>query len=83
MYPTAEHAYQALKFIKSAPNIYQMIVHAKSPLEAKEIKDTYIDQIDPSFEAKKVEVMKEIFLEKAKQHLEVREALRKSGTNII
>lgn len=83
LYPTAEHAYQAVKFKGNHPEIHDIIVKAKSPLEAKKLKDKYKDKVDSNFEENKVKIMEDIFRKKTKQHEEVRKALISSKDTII
>jgi N-glycosidase YbiA len=82
VYPTAEHAYQAGKFLHNQ-NIHDEILRAISPLQAKNISHQYSSMKDPDWEQKKVEYMQRIFEQKLLQHREILEALQKTGNEDI
>lgn len=78
LYPTVEHAYQAAKFSDEA--IAEQVRLAKSPALAKAAAYQFKDQWRPDWHEIKVEVMTRIVSAKLKQHEEVRQALKKTGT---
>lgn len=83
VWPTAEHAYQAAKFLDQ--DIIDKIGNATSPYFAKSIGN------DPQFDSQKREnwramkrgIMKEILLEKALFHMHVYETLRRSRGKVL
>lgn len=82
LYPTCEHAYQAMKC--TDPEGQEAIRHARSPLEAKRLaNETYKAARDPDWATSKVAVVEEILRAKLAQHPEAQEALRKSGNEEI
>jgi ribA/ribD-fused uncharacterized protein len=82
LYPTCEHAYQALKCTDSAGQ--EAIRNARSPLQAKILaNETYRTAKDPNWDSKKVAVVEEILRTKLAQHSEARDALRESGNDEI
>ena len=82
LYPTSEHAYQAVKC--TDPEGREDIRNARSPLEAKILaNELYKSARDPDWANKKVAVLEEILRAKVAQHPEAQEALRKSGSEII
>lgn len=77
-YPTAEHAYQAMKC--TDPHGQEEIRNARSPLLAKRLANgKYRGARDPSWDSKKLAVVEEILRTKLAQHAEAREALIDSG----
>lgn len=83
LYPTAEHAYQAAKFVNSAPEIAQQIAKAKSAHEALKIAEANDGKKDSDWAAKAEKVMKEILLCKVNQHEYVKRKLLQSGDREI
>jgi ribA/ribD-fused uncharacterized protein len=82
LYPTCEHAYQAMKC--ADPVGQEAIRNARSPLEAKRLaNETYKAARDPGWGNKKVAIVEEILRAKLAQHREAQEALRKSGDEEI
>ena len=81
-YPTVEHAFQALKYIQTAPDIAEKIRCMTSPAEVFAFtRDEQIKLLrDPEWDAKKVRVMEELIQLKYDQHAVVREALDRSGS---
>ena len=82
-YPTSEHAYQALKFRETNPDIFRTILSAPSPHEAKKIAARARKYQDPEWESKKLEVMEALLREKLKRHSYVaKKLLQTSGHSI-
>lgn len=82
LYPTCEHAYQALKCADQGGR--EEIRKARSPLQAKALaNETYKAARDPDWERKKVTIVEEILRAKLAQHSEAREALRATGDEDI
>ena len=83
VFMTGEHAFQASKFLDR--EIIQKIIYARSPKEAKEIARRHRKSYRPDWTVQaKLKSYEAIALAKAKQHEEVREALRRSlGRKII
>lgn len=81
LYPTAEHAYQAAKLTNQEAK--DAVRSAKSPLLSKEISSTYKEFKRAGWDEVKLEIMEIICRAKLEQHEEVREALLKSGSDII
>jgi hypothetical protein len=77
LYPTAEHAYQAQKFIDD--RIKEKVRSAKSPVLAKAIAYRYKKNWRPNWHTMKVEIMKKIAAAKLAQHEDIRQALIKTG----
>ena len=71
---TVDHAYHSAKF--DDPKIISKITDAKSPMLAKDVAKKYKSKRKKEFD--KVKIMKDLNLEKARQHKEVRNALKKS-----
>jgi ribA/ribD-fused uncharacterized protein len=78
-YPTSEHAFQSTQFIHSHPELAEVIRNAKSAHDAQEIARENKEKRDPSWEDKKLNVMKEILLCKVAQHPYVKKKLLQSG----
>ncbi len=83
VYKTAEHAFQAIKFKDTAPQICQQIIRAKSPFEAREIaqKNKVLRRKDWS--EVKYEIMEKVLYEKAIQNSYVKEKLLATDNNQI
>lgn len=76
MYPTAEHIYQSEKFVNK--EIVEQIRTAASPYEAKILAHTFSVERVASWDAVKIDVMRSVLYQKAKQHQFVSEALLRS-----
>ncbi len=87
-FPTAEHAYQAAKFVYAVPSdkrteppcreafkAYHMICGARSPHEAKELGQRFKAFRDPDWDLKKLSIMKSVSLAKYLDHEIVRKVL--------
>lgn len=82
-YPTTEHAYQALKFRETNPDIFRMILEAPSPHEAKKLAARARKRQDPEWESKKLEVMEALLREKLKRHPYVAKKLLQTSGHTI
>lgn len=82
-YPTTEHAYQALKFRETNPDIFRMILEAPSPHEAKKLAARAHRHQDPEWESKKLEVMEALLREKLERHSYVAKKLLQSSGHEI
>ncbi|MFA5070444.1 MAG: NADAR family protein [Patescibacteria group bacterium] len=80
---TSEHAYQAARFLKTAPAIAEEIYKARSAHEAKKIMERNRAKEEPNWETKKVGVMEEICSNKLKQNPYIQKKLRETGTKDI
>ncbi len=79
IYPTAEHAYHATKFLDT--KYKELIRMARSPLEAKTLaNETYASARDPNWESRKTDAMELVLRAKLEQHEEVRQILKRSGS---
>lgn len=83
LFPTTEHAYQALKFRETNPDIFRMILEAPSPHEAKKLAASARRYQDPEWESKKLEVMEALLREKLKRHPYVAKKLLQSSGHTI
>ena len=79
VYPTAEHAYQAMKFFFCAPEIAELIRTAPSPHAAKKLAETHRDQCQPDWDEWKLITMEDILRVKLHQHSYVQKKLLESG----
>jgi ribA/ribD-fused uncharacterized protein len=75
LYATVEHAYQASKFLETAPKIAEKICEAYSAHEAKTIARANIAKIRADFDEVKVVVMEELLRLKIRQNPYVQEKL--------
>ncbi len=75
VYGTVEEAYQASAFKGVAEDVVELIRHAKSPYEAKQISLANKNRKRPDWETEKVVVMEELLREKVRQHPYVKEML--------
>lgn len=95
-FPTAEHAYQAAKFVYAVPSnggtespcrdafrAYHLICGARSPHEAKEIGQRFKRFRDPDWDRKKLATMKEVSLAKFRDHMIVRRVLEQTNDRPI
>lgn len=82
LFPTSEHAYQAMQFIETAPEIFEKIKNAKSAHDAQRIARENKDKADPEWNEKK-EIMKDILRNKIDQHPYVLKKLLESGEREI
>jgi len=84
LWMTAEHLYQAHKFfwLKDG-KIADMIFHAPSAHEAKQIAKAHKDKIFPEFEQVKLVIMEAILRAKIEQHSYVLKMLLKTSDAIL
>lgn len=80
---TSEHAYQAAKFLKSAPEVAEEIAKAGSAHEAKKMAERNQDKVDKDWGTKKVGVMEEICSNKLKQNPYIQKKLLETGDKDI
>lgn len=82
-YPTVEHAYQALKFIDTAPEIAKEITESFSSHEAQKIAYANRDKQSTDWSEKKVSIMEELLRLKLEQNPYVRKKLLQTKDYII
>lgn len=82
-YATLEHAYQAFKFIDTAPEIAEQIADSLSAHEAKKIAHLYIDKQNPEWDNIKLDVMEKLLREKLRQNPHVVEKLLETQNYMI
>lgn len=80
-YPTAEHAYQAAKFIDEA--LHKQVQQASSAWKCKKLSRKQYAHKRQDWSEVKVIIMKEILLAKFEQHEDVRAALIESGDAVL
>lgn len=80
LYPTVEHAYQAQKFLQTAPEISEQIRTAASPHAAKKIAAENQMACPSDWDARKLLVMENLLRAKLHQHPYVRQKLLETGT---
>lgn len=78
-WPTSEHAYHAMKFIDTAPEIVEEIYAARSPHDALKIASTHRSRRRGDWDEVKIEIMYEICKCKMLQNPYVLDKLRLSG----
>ncbi|MGD9276592.1 MAG: NADAR family protein [Candidatus Pacearchaeota archaeon] len=83
VFPTSEHAYQAMKFIKANPKIFEEIKKAKSAHEAQKLAMKNKDKVDLEWEKNKIHIMKSILKNKIDQHPYILKKLLQSGEREI
>lgn len=83
LWPTAEHAYQASKFLGAAPSIVSKIKKAKSAHDAQKIANQNKHLQIKNWDNIKTKVMKKILIQKVKQHPYVLKKLVESGNRKI
>ncbi len=83
VFPTSEHAFQAMQFIKTSPEIFEKIKNAKSAHDAQKIAYENKDKGDPKWNEKMKDVMKDILRSKINQHPYVLKKLLQSGDREI
>ncbi len=74
-YPTVEHAYQSLKFTKTAPEIAKEIQESFSAYDALTIAHNNIDKQNPKWDDIKVGIMEELLRLKLAQNPYVKRKL--------
>ena len=82
IYPTAEHLYQASKFLPASTYVAEQIRKSRSPHEAKIIahmpENTLLVRED--WDQVKCDIMRQICMLKMQQHPYIRDKLRESGS---
>jgi len=80
-YPTAEHLFQAQKFIDSRPDIATKIRKASNPVEAIHIARTFAKEVRPDWirDGVNVTTMRMVLLTKFMQYSDLRLALLETG----
>lgn len=82
LYPTSEHAYQAVKYSDTTGK--DEIRKAKSPVLAKHVANVKFRHVRRNdWDEVKLDVMEKILRAKLDQHEEVREVLLKTGGDLI
>lgn len=82
-YKTAEHAFQAIKFIDTAPDISKKIRESFSPFDARTLAHKYKSQRRLDWGKIKYDIMEKILLEKTLQNEYVKERLLLTGGSQI
>jgi len=83
IYSTSEHAYQAAKFIESAPEVAEEIINSFSAHDAQRIAHENKDKICSNWDGKKLQIMEEILREKLKQNPYIQKKLLQTGDYTI
>jgi len=83
IYDTIEHAYQSLKYNKTAPLVSKEIRNANSPYQAKKIADNNKDKIAKDWNERKVELMENLLRAKLEQHPYVQKKLLETKDYLI
>ena len=82
-FSTAEYAYQWKKFFVTEPELAEKILSVKSSHLVKEVALANQDKIPQNWREERVGVMEEILRTKAKQHEDVRDALKRTNKRKI
>lgn len=82
-YPTVEHAYQALKFVDTAPEIAKEITESFSSHEAQKIGYANKDRQNPKWDDIKVNLMEELLRLKLEQNPYVKRKLLQTKDYLI
>lgn len=82
-YMTSEHAYQANKFLLTAPNIAEKIIKSNSPHDAVMIVRANLDKVRQDWPEVKVKIMEEILRCKLEQNPVVKRKLLRTGNYLI
>ncbi|MBU0977032.1 MAG: NADAR family protein [Nanoarchaeota archaeon] len=83
VFPTSEHAFQAMRFIKTSPEIFEKIKNARSAHDAQKIAFENQEKGDPDWDKKMRDVMKDILKNKIDQHPYVLKKLLQTGNRKI
>lgn len=75
LFPSVEHGYHYDKFIRTAPEIAALVLHAKSPAMAWKIAKEHEAQRDPDWDHKKIAVMTSWVRAKFQQNPDARAVL--------
>lgn len=81
IYPTAEHLYQASKFLPASTDVAEQIRKSRSPHEAKIIAHMPENAllVREDWEQVKCDIMRQICILKMQQHPYIKDKLRESG----
>lgn len=82
-YPTIEHAYQSMKFSKTAPNIEQQIIESYSAYDAQRIARQNKDKQVSNWDNVKLEIMEKLLRTKLKQNPFVKKKLLQTKDYLI
>jgi ribA/ribD-fused uncharacterized protein len=83
IFPTSEHAYQAMKFIKTNTPIFEKIKNAKSAHDAQKLAIENKNTVDLDWDKNKKSIMENILRKKINQHPYVLKKLLQSGKREI
>ena len=83
LYQTVEHAYQALGFIISAPEIYEEIVNSKSAHEAQKIAHENKEKRRSDWGDVRVGIMEDLLRAKVSQHPYVKRKLLETKDYVL
>ena len=80
-YPTAEHLFQASKFLPHRPDLANKVRKAGNPLDAIKIARKFSEDVKPGWirEGINVQTMRNVLLLKFTQHSNLKEALLETG----
>ncbi len=82
-YPTVEHAYQAMKFVDTAPEIAMQITECLSADQAKRIAFANQDKQRKDWKVVNVSIMEELLIAKLEQNPYVKQKLLETKDYII
>ncbi len=82
-YKTAEHAFQSIKFLKTAPNIAKEIMESASPFKARELAHKYKKERRLDWSEVKYDIMEKILYLKTIQNDYVKQRLLATLDNEI
>lgn len=82
-WPTSEHAYQAAKFLNTAPELAEEIFHCNSSDDAFKIAKANGDKAPNNWEEIKVGIMEDIVRNKLQQNPYVMHKLMQTGDRLI
>ncbi len=89
VYPTTEHYYQVMKFIRTDPDYAEKIRNSKTPKESKDLGHSRAHPLDKDWddesngEPLKIKVMRKALLTKFTQYSLLRNILLNTGENTI
>jgi len=82
-YPTSEHYFQTMKFIKTDPDYAEVVRLSPNPHECKKLSNDRSHPIDPKWNENRIGVMKEVLYYKALQNPEFAQDLIDTGDRQI
>lgn len=83
LYKTVEHAYQAHKFLESAPDVAKEIIDCYSAHEAQKIARKHVDKVRRDWDDVKLELMEKFLRLKIEQNPYVRTKLLQTENYLI